>query len=163
MKKRFRVAAAAISMTFDRSLSDESPSIVQPMRESQLQEEPGIEPISAFSSVTRESENVISVSHETDPAKNIQITIQGSAQTGDYRMENLPSNFKNSLDGKYETSFIEKYPDVALRTIIREAKQMIDGLRPFSEFSHLLSQACVIKRENPALVYKIVQRIARGG
>ena len=40
---------------------------------------------------------------------------------------------------------------------------MIDGLRPFSEFSHLLSQACVIKKENPALVYKIVGKIGRGG
>lgn len=78
-------------------------------------------------------------------------------------MENLPQNFKASLDSKYETSFIEKHPDVALRTIIREAKQMIDGLRPFSEFSHLLSQACVIKKENPALVYKIVGKIGRGG
>ena len=51
---------------------------------------------------------------------------------------------------------------MALQTIIYEAKQMIDGLRPFSEFSHLLSQACVIKKENPALNYKIIAKIGRG-
>ena len=54
----------------------------------------------------------------------------------------------------YEARFIEKYPDVALRTIISEAKQMIDGLRTLSEFRDLLNQALSIKKEeNPSSVY----------
>ena len=78
-------------------------------------------------------------------------------------MEGLPSNFQVSIDNKYEPSFIERFPDVAIRTIILESKQMNEGLRPFSEFAHILERACEIKKENPALIYKIIGKIGKGG
>ena len=78
-------------------------------------------------------------------------------------MNGLPANFKASLDSKYEQSFLERYPEVAIRTVIRESKQMIEGWRSFNEFSHLLTSACPIKTENPALVYKIIGKIGKGG
>ena len=40
---------------------------------------------------------------------------------------------------------------------------MTEGLRPFREISTLLSEACEIKKENPALIYKIVGKIGKGG
>ena len=36
-------------------------------------------------------------------------------------------------------------------------------MRPFSEIESLLSDACEIKKENPALKYRIVGKIGRGG
>ena len=78
-------------------------------------------------------------------------------------MNGLPANFKTSLDSKYEQSFLERYPEVAIRTIIRESKQMIEGWRSFNEFSHLLTKVCPIKFENPALMYKIIGKIGKGG
>ena len=54
-------------------------------------------------------------------------------------MEGLPPNFKATLDSKYELTFLEKYPEVAIRIVIRESKEMIEGFRPPSEIQHLLS------------------------
>ena len=39
---------------------------------------------------------------------------------------------------------------------------MIEGLRPFDEISNLLSEACHIKKDNPALHYRIIKKIGRG-
>ena len=77
MEKRFRGAEIAMgSMTFDNSTStDERPTIVQPQREVPDGGMPGVEPISAYAQVTRETENVICINHETDPAKNVRVTI----------------------------------------------------------------------------------------
>ena len=71
--------------------------------------------------------------HETDSEKNVRVQISGTARDGDYFMDGLPANFKASLDSKYELTFIEKYPEVAIRIVIREAKEMIEGFRPQSE------------------------------
>lgn len=44
-----------------------------------------------------------------------------------------------------------------------ETNQAIDGLRPFTEYSALLEEACPILKQNPALKYKIVGKVGKGG
>lgn len=101
--------------------------------------------------------------HSSDGSKNIQVQVRGSADQSNFVMEGLPLSFKNALDSKYVHSFLERYPAVAIRTIIRESKQMTEGLRPFTEISALLSEACQIKKDNPAKHYKVLHKIGQGG
>ena len=44
-----------------------------------------------------------------------------------------------------------------------ETNQQVDGLRPFTEYSALLQEACPIQSKNPALKFKIVGKVGRGG
>lgn len=113
-----------------------------------------LEPIANFEVAVRlDGPNGFIVVHSEDAEKNIRVQVSGSTQNADFALQGLPQNFKVALDAKYETSFIERYPDVALRTIIRENKQVVEGLRPFSEIKNLLDEACEIKQGNPALEY----------
>ena len=50
-----------------------------------------------------------------------------------------------------------------MRTLLTETLQATDGLRPFSEFINVVRDACEIKKENPALKYKIIGKIGKGG
>ena len=79
------------------------------------------------------------------------------------QFDGVPNTWMAALKARFNNDkmFIREYPDVALRTILIETNQPIDALRPFSEYSALLQDACQIRQENPSENYKITGKIAK--
>lgn len=51
---------------------------------------------------------------------------------------------------------------MALRVLLAETLQSVDGLRPFEEFSRVVKSACKVIKGNPAKTFKIMKAIGEG-
>ena len=86
------------------------------------------------------------------------------SEDGSPKWFGLPEAWEYALNARFdEPNFLKQYPDVALRTLMIEAKQQVEGLRPFQEYADLLKEACPVIRKNPKQKYKALGKIGSGG
>ena len=75
-------------------------------------------------------------------------------------MSSLPQSTLVMLQTRFtDKNFLKNYPAVAMRVILTEARQQVEGFRPIEEITQALTQACPIKRANPSKYYKILNRL----
>jgi len=110
------------------------------------------------------------IEHKRDADKNISVVINVLEGGASFEWVGLPNSMKIDLN-RFERNFQRNYPDVCLRTILMQQEESTGSIR-YREMEALmtseqvkkrLEDAVVIKRENPALVYKIVKKIGKGG
>ena len=119
------------------------------------------EPIQNYVEVRVESDAHFTIVHKDDQSKNMTAEIVRHDEE-DVDIMGLPEGITATLYSKFTSRFLSMYPEVALRALLMESKQEVEGLRPFTEIESLLFQACPIKNENPAHSYKIIDRLGQG-
>ena len=134
-------------------------------------DENGNEPLVNYSGVRKLSDLEFVILHKIDESKNIPIMINFLDGGESFEWVGLPRSMEVDIN-QYDRNFQRNYPDMCLRTLLLQHTQQLEGLRPFDEFEGLmndkqnkkrLQEAIEIKKENPALFYKNVSKIAQGG
>ena len=75
-------------------------------------------PISHFSEVRKVGDKEFLFAHKTDEMKNFTVAIEGEGES--FEWIGLPQAWLSTLDTRFERSFQQKHPDVALRVILAE-------------------------------------------
>ena len=94
-----------------------------------------------FRAVSKASEQSFTLVHRNDESKNVNVGFE-IGENGQVTWSGIPQSIMTLLKSMYEDKFMQKYPDVALRAILVEAQQQVEGFRPIEEIRAVLDQAC---------------------
>ena len=126
------------------------------------EEAKGILDYSAYIDIEQIEPTLFKIKHKDDSTQDVEVSIEVEEDEETVYWSGLPRSGQLYMrDFDFGTQ--SKHPFVCLKMMLNQQREQVEGLRPHEEISRNVAEAIQIKKENPALHYKILKTVARGG
>ena len=102
------------------------------------------------------------IKHKDDSSKDVEVSIEIEEDEQTVYWTGLPRAAEIYMQD-FDFGTQSKHPFVCLKMMLNQQREQVEGLRPHDEISRNVAEAIQIKKANPALHYKIIKTVARGG